>query len=93
MLTVRALNLFKERILLMNGILKRIEKAEGMRDDEVQGEFWSWPKIGKCFCFFKFTNGKMRLIETSHVIKITERRAGNLVFEAKDGVFQVILTG
>ena len=77
----------------MNGILKRIEKAEGMRDDEVQGEFWSWPKIGKCFCFFKFTNGKMRLIETSPVTKITERKAGNLVFEAKDGVFQIIMTG
>ena len=78
---------------MMLGMLKKLEHAENMRDDIVEGEFWSWPKIGKCFCFFKFTNGKMRLIETSHVTKITERRAGNLVFEAKDGVFQVILTG
>ena len=83
----------KERRSPMKGILKRLKNAEGMRDDEVQGEFWSWPKIGKCFCFFKFTNGKMRLIETSHVTKITERKAGNLVFEAKDGVFQIIMTG
>ena len=77
----------------MKGILKRLEEAEGMRDDIVEGEFWSWPKVDKCFCFFKFTDGKMRIIETSHVTKITERSSGEVVFEAKDGVFQVTMTG
>ena len=77
----------------MNGLLKRLEKAEGMRDDEVYGEFWSWPKIGACFRFFKFTDGKMRIIETSFVTKITMRNAAEVVFEAKDGVFLVIMSG
>ena len=77
----------------MNGILKRIKKAVGMRDDFVEGEFWSWPKVDKCFCFFKFSDGKMRIIETSVVTKIIMRDAAEVVFEAKDGVFQVILTG
>jgi hypothetical protein len=90
---VRALNIEEERILMMIGILKRLEHAENMRDDIVEGEFWSWPKIGKCFCFFKFTDGKMRIIETSHVTKIITRQAAEVVFEAKDGLFQVIMTG
>ena len=77
----------------MNGILKRLKKAEGMRDDMVEGEFWSWPKVGECFCFFKFFDGKMRIIETSHVTKIITRQAAEVVFEAKDGLFQVIMTG
>jgi hypothetical protein len=77
----------------MNGILKRLEKAEGMRDDMVEGEFWSWPKVGECFCFFKFSNDKMRIIETSHVTKIITRNAAEIVFAAKDGLFQVIMTG
>ena len=64
-----------------------------MRDDIVEGEFWSWPKVDKCFCFFKFTDGKMRIIETSLVTKIIMRDAAEVVFEAKDGIFQVTHTG
>ena len=77
----------------MNGTLKRLERAEGMRDDMVEGEFWSWPKVGDCFCFFKFSNDKMRIIETSHATKIITHNATEVVFEAKDGLFQVIMTG
>jgi hypothetical protein len=76
----------------MEGILKRLEKAENMRNDSVQGEFWSWPKIGKGFCFFKFQNGKMRLIETSHVIKILNKNFNEVEFEAKYGRFKIIKT-
>ena len=77
----------------MNGILKRLERAEGMRDDMVEGEFWSWPKVGECFYFFKFSDGRMRMIETSHVTKIITCHAVEAVFETKDGLFQVIMTG
>ena len=77
----------------MQGILKRLEKAEGMRDDVVEGEFWSWPKVGKGFCFFKFVDGKMRLIETSHVTSILKLFAEEVEFEVKDGRFKIIKTG
>jgi hypothetical protein len=77
----------------MQGILKRLEKAEGMRDDVVEGEFWSWPQVGKGFCFFKFVDGKMRLIETSHVIKVLRKIAEEVEFEVKDGRFKIIKTG
>ena len=77
----------------MKGVLKRLKNAEGMRDDIVEGEFWSWPKVNKCFCFFNFTDGKMRIIETALVTKIIMRDAAEVVFEVKDGVFQVTMTG
>ena len=77
---------------MMKGIFKRLEKAEGRRDDEVDGEFWSWPKVRACFRFFKFNDGKMRIIETSFVTKIIVCNAIEVVFEAKDGVFQVTMT-
>lgn len=76
----------------MQGILKRLEKAEGMRDDTVEGEFWSWPQVGKGFCFFKFVDGQMRLIETSHVTKIHSKFAEEVDFEVKDGRFKVVKT-
>ena len=76
----------------MQGILKRLEKAENMRDDTVEGEFWSWPHEGKGFCFFKFVDGKMRLIETAHVTKIIRKFAEEVEFEVKDGRFKVIKT-
>ena len=76
----------------MQGILKRLENAEAMRDDTVQGEFWSWPQVGKGFCFFKFVDGKMRLIETAHVTKILRKYAEEVEFEVKDGRFRVIKT-
>jgi hypothetical protein len=71
----------------MQGILKRMEKAKGMRDDAVQGEFWSWPKIDKTFCFFKFANGKMRLIETAKVTRIICKMENRVEFETLDGRF------
>ena len=71
----------------MHGILKRIKNAEGMRDDEVQGEFWSWPKIDKTFCFFKFSNGKMRLIETAKVTQILGEMTNRVEFQTLDGRF------
>jgi hypothetical protein len=76
----------------MKGILKRLEKAEGMRDDVVEGEFWSWPQAGKGFCFFKFVDGKMRLIETSHVTRILKKFTDEVEFEVKDGRFMIIKT-
>lgn len=77
----------------MQGILKRIEKAENMRDDVVDGEFWSWPQVGKEFRFFKLNGEHMRLIETSHVIKIHSKFPEEIEFEVKDGRFKVIKTG
>ena len=73
----------------MIGILRRIKDAEAMRDDAVEGEFWTWPKVGKRFCLFKFSGGKMRLVETSCVKAIVERRQGQITFEGKDGLFQL----
>ena len=73
----------------MIGILRRLKDAEAMRDDAVAGEFWSWPKVGKSFRLFKFSGGKMRLVETSHVKRITRREPGQIAFEAKDGIFQL----
>ena len=77
----------------MQGILKRLEKAENMRDDVVDGEFWSWPQVGKEFRFFKFNGERMRLIETSKVIKIHSKFSEEVDFEVKDGRFKVIKTG
>jgi hypothetical protein len=74
----------------MKGILKRLDKAEAMRNDTVEGEFWSWPQVGKGFCFFKFANGKMRLIETAHVIRILRKFAEEVEFEVKDGRFKIM---
>ena len=73
----------------MIGILRRLKDAEAMRDDAVKGEFWTWPAVGKSFRLFKFSGGKMRLIETSHVKRITRRERGQIAFEAKDGLFQL----
>jgi hypothetical protein len=67
----------------MKGILRRLENAEAMRNDTVKGEFWSWPQVGKGFCFFKFANGKMRLIETAHVTRIIRKFAEEVEFEVK----------
>jgi hypothetical protein len=77
----------------MQGILKRLENATNMRDDFVEGEFWSWPQVGKGFCFFKFINGKMRLIETSYVTKIYRKFPEEVEFEVVDGRFKIIKTG
>lgn len=35
----------------------------------------------------------MRIIETSHIARIITRHASEVLFEAKDGVFQIIMTG
>lgn len=61
----------------MQGILKRLEKAENMRDDVANGEFWSWPQVGKAFRFFKLNGEQMRLIETSHVTDVPDKKACN----------------
>ena len=74
----------------MYGILKRLEKVENMRDDVVKGEFWSFPQLGKGFCFFVFANGNMRLIETAHVTKICCKNPDEVEFEAKDGCFKLL---
>jgi hypothetical protein len=76
----------------MRGVMERLEKAEGMREDRVEGEFWSWPQVGKGFCFFRFADEKMRLIETSHVTKINRKSHSEVEFEAKDGRFKIIKT-
>jgi hypothetical protein len=49
--------------------------------------------VGKGFCFFKFVDGKMRLIETAHVTKILRKFPEEVEFEVKDGRFKVIKTG
>jgi len=77
----------------MKGILNRLEQAEGMRGDSVDGEFYKWPEVGGSFRFFAFTDGKMRTIETSQVIEIIERGGGKMVFRVKDGLFEVTKTG
>lgn len=74
----------------MIGILRRLKDAEAMRDDAVEGEFWSWPAVGKSFRLFKFSGGSMRLVETSHVRRIDRREPGRISFEAKDGLFQLV---
>jgi hypothetical protein len=73
----------------MIGILRRLKDAEAMRDDAVEGEFWTWPAVGKSFRLFKFSDGRMRLIETSCVESVIKREPGQITFEGKDGLFHL----